>query len=201
MSAPIGDDDRRRAQVACLVLLRQHPILGLEVMSGVGDKLPVAWMIDGFDSDDDPHQLGIMLADVLDQLGFGIGRPGNENRAGVGDRLRDRLKKGVILRGVPTPDGVCLVVDVLGRTIRVQHEPFHISRAEMEHACLMVIDPNDRCLAIRELRLNSALPLLRNSRRPPDQPGPCWPGGNTYRAAPQLAAEEGAVHPEEAGRW
>jgi hypothetical protein len=144
MSAPIGDDDRRRAQVACLVLLRQHPILGLEVMSGVGDKLPVAWMIDGFDSDDDPHQLGIMLADVLDRLGFGIGRPGNENRAGVRDRLSDRLKKGVILRGVPTPDGVCLVVDVLGRTIRVQHEPFHISRAEMEHACLMVIDPNDR---------------------------------------------------------
>ena len=94
-------------------------------MSGVGDKLPVAWMIDGFDSDDNLHQLGIMLADVLDQLGFGIGRPGNENRAGARDRLSDGLKKGVILRGVPTPDGVCLVVDVLGRTIRVQHEPFH----------------------------------------------------------------------------
>jgi hypothetical protein len=28
--------------------------------------------------------------------------------------------------------------------IRVQHEPFHIARAEMEHACFMVIDPNDR---------------------------------------------------------
>jgi hypothetical protein len=143
MSAPIGDDDRTLA-VARLVLLRQHLILRLEVVSGVGDELRVAWMIDGFHADDNLHQLGIMLADVLDELGFSIGRPRNENRAGVHDRLSNGLKKGVILRGVPTPDGVCLVVDVLGRTIRVQHEPFHISPAEMEHACLMVIDPNDR---------------------------------------------------------
>ena len=52
-------------------------------MSSVGDELPVAWMIDGFDSDDNPHQPGIMLADVLDQLGLGIGGPRNENRARV----------------------------------------------------------------------------------------------------------------------
>jgi hypothetical protein len=77
-------------------------------MSGVGDELPVAWMIDGFDTDDNPHQLGVMLADVLDQLGLGIGWPRNENRASVCDRLADSLKEGVILRFVPAPDGVCL---------------------------------------------------------------------------------------------
>src|SRR6266446_8648824 len=71
--------------------------------------------LDGFDSDDNPHQPGVMLADVLDQLGLGIGWPRNENRAGVCDRLSDSLKEGVILRGVPAPDGVCLMVDVLGR--------------------------------------------------------------------------------------
>ena len=101
-------------------------------------------MVDGFHADDDLHQGGIVLADVLDQLGLGIGRPRNENRAGVCDRLRDGLKESVILRCMPAPDGVCLMVDVLGRMIRVQHEPFHIARAEMEHACFMVIDPNDR---------------------------------------------------------
>src|SRR5262245_8780160 len=154
MSAPIGDDDRTRAQEDRSVLLRQHPILGLEVMSGMGDELRVAWMIDGFHTDDNLHQPGIMLADVLDQLGFGIGRPRNENCAGVRDRFSDSLKKGVILRGVPTPDGVCLVVDVLGRTIRVQHEPFHISRAEMEHARLMVIDPNDRMIVMAVHRVS-----------------------------------------------
>jgi hypothetical protein len=36
------------------------------------------------------------------------------------------------------------MVDVLGRMIGMQNEPVHISRAEMEYACLMVIDPNDR---------------------------------------------------------
>jgi hypothetical protein len=113
-------------------------------MSSVGDELPVAWMIDGFDSDNNFHQPGIMLADVLDQLGLGIGGTRNENRAGVCDRLSDSLKEGVVLRGVPAPDGVCLMVDVLGRMIRVQHEPFHIGPAEMEYACFMVIDPNDR---------------------------------------------------------
>ena len=77
-------------------------------MPGMGDELPVAWMIDGFDSDDNPHQPGIMLADVLDQLGLGIGWPRNENRASVCDRLSHSLKEGVILRGVPAPDGVAL---------------------------------------------------------------------------------------------
>ena len=78
---------------ARLVLLRQHPILGLEVMSGVGDELRVAWMIDGFDSDDNPHQPRIVLADVLDQLGLGIGWPRNENRASVCDRLSEGARQ------------------------------------------------------------------------------------------------------------
>jgi hypothetical protein len=60
-------------------------------------------MIDGFHTDDNLHQRGIMLADVFDQFGLGIGRPCNENRAGVCDRLRDSLKEGMILRGVPAP--------------------------------------------------------------------------------------------------
>jgi hypothetical protein len=80
-----------------LALLRQHPILGLEVMSGMGDELPVAWMIDGFHADDDLHQPGIMLADVLDKLGLGIGWSRNENCASICNRLSDSLKEGVIL--------------------------------------------------------------------------------------------------------
>ena len=68
--------------------------------------------------------------------------------SGVGNRLRDRLQEGVILRGVPAADGICLVVDVSGRIIRVQHEPFHLGRAEMEHARLTVIDPDDRVKVI-----------------------------------------------------
>jgi hypothetical protein len=46
------------------------------------------------------------------------------------------------------------MVDVLGRTIRMQDEPFHIGRTEMEHAGFMVIDPDDRMkvMAIHRMR-------------------------------------------------
>jgi hypothetical protein len=74
-------------------------------MSGMGDELPVAWMIDGFDTDDNLHQPGIMLADVLDQLGLGIRWSRNENRASICNRLSDSLKEGVILRGVQPKSG------------------------------------------------------------------------------------------------
>jgi hypothetical protein len=34
-------------------------------------------------------------------------------------------------------------MDMPGRMIRVQNEPFDVCRAEMEHARFMVINPND----------------------------------------------------------
>jgi hypothetical protein len=87
-----------------LTLLRQHPVLGLEVMPGEGDELTVAWMIDGFDAGNNLHQPGCVLLDVLDQRVFGIAGPGNENRAGVRNRADDCLKEIVILCGVPAAD-------------------------------------------------------------------------------------------------
>jgi hypothetical protein len=89
-----------------------------------------------------------VLVNVLDQFGLGIGRPGNKNRAGVGNRCGDGLEKVVILRRVPAADGICLVVDVPGRMIRVQHQPFDIRRAEMEHPRFMVINPNDHVVVL-----------------------------------------------------
>ena len=98
----------------------------------MGDELGVARMIDGFDAGDDLHQPGIVLVDVLDQLVFGIAWSGNQNGAGVRDRSDDGLKEIVILRGVPAADGVCLMVDVPRRMVRVQHQPLDFGRTEME---------------------------------------------------------------------
>jgi hypothetical protein len=66
-----------------LRLLRLHPIRRIEVFSGISDELPVAWMIDSFHSDDDVHQLGIVVVNVFDQFGLCIGWSCNENRTGV----------------------------------------------------------------------------------------------------------------------
>ena len=105
-------------------------------------------MVDSFHCGNALHQLGIVVVNVLDQFGLRIGWPGNQNRAGVGNRCGDGLEKVVILRRVPAADGICLVVNVPGRMIRVQHQPFDIRRAEMEHPRFMVIDLNDRVVVL-----------------------------------------------------
>jgi hypothetical protein len=66
-----------------LRLLRLHSILCLEVFSWILDELSVAWMIDGFHSDDDFHQLGIVVVNVLDQFGLCIGGSRDKHRTGV----------------------------------------------------------------------------------------------------------------------
>jgi hypothetical protein len=124
--------------------LRQHYILGFEIMPGMGDELAVARMIDGLDADDYLHQLRIVRTDVLDQFGLGIGRSGDKHRAGIRDGLRDSMKESVIFGGIAAADRVCLVVDVSRRIVRVQHQPFDVRWAEMEHARFMVINPNNR---------------------------------------------------------
>ena len=84
-----------------------------------------------------------MLVNVFDQLGLGIGRPGDQNRAGVSDRMRNRLEKILILGGVSRADGIGLVVDVPGRIVRTHHQPFDVGRVEVEYAGFVMIDPND----------------------------------------------------------
>ena len=69
----------------------------------MGDELPTALMIHSLHTDDLLHQGRIMLADVLDHLGFRIGWSRNENCAGVCNRLGDCLKEGVILAVCPLP--------------------------------------------------------------------------------------------------
>jgi hypothetical protein len=69
--ADIAEPTGKQAQR--LWLLRLHPIRRLEVFSGISDELRVGWMIDGFHASDDAHQLGIVVVNVLDQLGLRIG--------------------------------------------------------------------------------------------------------------------------------
>jgi hypothetical protein len=137
--------------------LRQHSIFGFEVMPGMGHELRVARMIDGLHADDDLHQFGIMLADVLAQLGLSIGWPGDENCASIGNRLGDGSEEIMIFRGVPAPDRVCLMMYVAGGMIRVQHQSFDVGRAEMEYPCFMVIYPND---GMKVMAVHRAAPLF-----------------------------------------
>ena len=109
----------------------------------MSDELRVAWMIDGFDTDDDLHQLWMVGVNVFDQLGLGISWSGDQHRAGVCDRLGDRFEEILILGGMSGADRIRLVVDVPGRIVGPHHQPVDVGRAEMEHTRFVVIDPND----------------------------------------------------------
>ena len=106
-------------------------------------ELRVARVIDAFNPDDLLRQLRIVLADMFDQCRLGVGRTGDEDRARIGDRLGDRVKKGLIFRGVPAADRIGLVMNVLGGIVGVLHQLLDIGRVEMEYARLAMIDPDD----------------------------------------------------------
>src|SRR5271168_2211088 len=89
-----------------------------------------------------------MYANMLDQFRLCVGRPGDENRTGVCNRFGDGVKIVVIRGRVPASDRVCLVMDMPGRMIRVQNEPFYICCAEMEHPRFTVIDPDHRVIVM-----------------------------------------------------
>ena len=126
----------------CLTLSASDPT-PKKIVPGIRDQLGFAWMIDRFHAGDDLHQLGIVLVDVFCQLSLCIGRSRNENRAGVRHLLRDAVQKIVVSLGVPAADGTSLVMDILGRMIRMRHEFLDVGRVEMKHTRFAMIDPND----------------------------------------------------------
>ena len=65
------------------------------------------------------------------------------------------LQEGLVLRRVSAADGVRLVVDMLGRIVRVENQLVDIGRAEMKYPGLMMIDPDDGVVMHSHNRLPS----------------------------------------------
>jgi hypothetical protein len=111
--------------------------------------LRVARMIDGLDAHNGTHQFRNMLANVPDQFGLFVGRPGYEERNRVCNRFGDCLQVGVILRRMSAADRTCLVVDVPSRMIGMQNKPLNIDRCEMKDPGLAMVDPDDGVIVLR----------------------------------------------------
>jgi hypothetical protein len=133
----------RLGSVCGSALLRQHPVFGFEILARMRHELGGARVIDAFHADDLLRQLRIVLADMFDQRGLGVGRAGDKDRTGIGDRLRDRMQKSMVFGGVPAADRIGLVMNVFGGIVGVQHQLLDIGRAEMKNARFAMIDPND----------------------------------------------------------
>ena len=100
-------------------------------------------MIDRFYPNHCLHHLWIMLMDMLDQLGLGVGGSGNQKCARSCYRFHDGLKVVLIILRMSTPDRVGFMVDVLGWMVWMQHRSIDIRRAQMENSGFAVINPND----------------------------------------------------------
>jgi hypothetical protein len=110
-------------------------------------------MIDRFDPSQAIDQLRIVPMDVLDQLGLGVRRAGDEHRPCVGDGGGDLMEKVLIFGDMPATQRVCLVMDMVGRIVGAENQPIDLRRIEMEDSRLMMIDPDNGMIMARHGRL------------------------------------------------
>jgi hypothetical protein len=122
----------------------------------------VARVIDGFDTVDDFHQLRLMRADMFDQLGLGIGRPGDENSAGIGDRFGDRVEEILIFGRMTRADRIGFVMNMHVWVVGMQDQFLDIVWAEAKNPRLVVIDPDDgmEVMLVHEALLQTAGPAF-----------------------------------------
>ena len=74
-----------------------HSIRRLVVFSGISDEWRNDRVVDSFHSDNDVHQLGIVVVNMFDQFKLCIGGSCNENCTGVCNGFSGCVKKDVIL--------------------------------------------------------------------------------------------------------
>ena len=107
------------------------------------DQIIVGWVIDRFDPGDVLDQLGLVTMNVLDQLGLGVGRAGDQDRMRVSQSARNAVEIVLILGRFSGADTVRLVVQVFGRIVRMLHELIDALAIKVKHARFAMIDPND----------------------------------------------------------
>jgi len=83
-----------------------------------------------------------MALDMLEQLVLGVRWPADQHRPGSADGLYYRVEEMLILGAVAAADRMRLVMDVAARLLRVYYRALDVIGTEMEHAGLVVIDPD-----------------------------------------------------------
>jgi hypothetical protein len=135
----------RRRDIKCDRLAKhaQRRLVVLpEVVPSMIDKLTITRMINRFDSGDSSCQTRTVLFDVLEQFRLCVGRAGDQDHAGIGNRFSHPLEKVVILSSMPTTETIGFVMQVPGRMIRMDDELVGVRCVEMEHAGFAMIYPN-----------------------------------------------------------
>ena len=120
----------------------------LEICPRVGHQLFVCGVINCLNAGNVLNQRLLIAVYVLDQLGLGIRRTSDQDLVDAGKRERDTVEIVLIFGGVPRPDAVGFMVQVMRWVFRMNDNAAGAFPVEMKDACFAMIDPNDGVLCI-----------------------------------------------------
>src|SRR6185437_13512089 len=123
--------------------LGRGAILGIEEFAREGQQFALAGLVDRLDAQDMPGEVGLVIARVVREGGFGRSVAHHENFVigfqGGCNRVEELLVL-VLMAGAGRPR---LVMDVAGPVLGADVMLLDAARAEFEDARLRVIDPDD----------------------------------------------------------
>jgi len=123
--------------------LRQHPVLGHEILAGVGNELAVAGVIHGFDTDHPFHDIVVVRMDMLDQFELGLPGADNQDFRGAAQGFHDLVIVVLVFGLTAAADRAALALQVAGRAGRLDHRFLDIIRADVHDACFVMVEPDD----------------------------------------------------------
>src|SRR4030065_985350 len=145
-STPKGAGKKRSPVCSGGILqsLRQHPVLGLEILAGIGNELAVAGVIHGFDTNHPFHDIVVVRMDMLDQFELGLPGPDNQDFRGAAQGIHDLVIVVLVFGLTTAADRAPLALQVAGRVGRLDHRFLNVIRADVHDACFVVVEPDDR---------------------------------------------------------
>jgi len=121
-------------------------MVGLEECARVGDEFTIGKPVKRFDTGNPCAHQRRVPRDMLDQLVFGLCRPGHKDCACIGNGLHYVVEEVMVLARVTAANAVGLVVDMLRGIVRVNQKLISLGDIEMKDAGFEMIDPNDRVI-------------------------------------------------------
>jgi hypothetical protein len=103
---------------------------------------PSLGVIGRFDALDLDHHAGMDALDVLDEFVLLAGRPDDQDRLGVGDRLGHLFEKALVF-GEAAPGALLAALEIAHGMLGVDDDLVGVFAAEMENAGQAMVDPDD----------------------------------------------------------
>ena len=118
-------------------------MISAKIVPGVGAERFVARVVNRLNTGDVGDEPRLMRVDMLDELGFRVRTPRDQDRLGGGECCGEVLVEILVLGRVTGADRADLVVDVARRVIRTHDDELDLGSIEVKDARFMMINADD----------------------------------------------------------